>query len=88
MRTRSGQTGVRVFAHEVAANTLFRAGMVTPEDIAYAMVEGSLPQYFEDNVRNLDFEDESFYTQELVSRDLFCRIKWDTKMLDVLDDGP
>ena len=41
--------------------TLFRAGMVTPEDIAYAMVEGSLPQYFEDNVRNLDFEDESFY---------------------------
>ena len=55
-------------------------GVATHEDMVSALVAGSMPQYFETLVRAN--ADKSFYTQALVSRDLFGTISWDVELLE------
>ena len=61
--------------------TLKHMGVATHENITVALVAGSLPELFETLVRT---NDNSHYTHELVSRNLFGSIPWDTKMLDII----
>lgn len=56
-------------------------GVATHENITAALVAGSLPELFETLVRT---NNHSRYTHELVSRDLFSSIPWDTEMLAIL----
>ena len=58
---------------------LIKHGFASREDIVSAMVEGSLPLFFETLVRA---NDVSHYTHEMASRDLFSSISWDGDMLD------
>jgi hypothetical protein len=56
-------------------------GVATHENITAALVAGSLPELFETLVRT---NNNRHYTHELVSRDLFGSIPWDTEMLDII----
>ena len=53
----------------------------THENVTAALVEGSLPNLFETLVRT---NNNSYYTHNLVSRDLFGSIPWDKEMLAII----
>ena len=53
----------------------------THENVTAALVEGSLPNLFETLVR---INNNSYYTHNLVSRDLFGSISWDKEMLAII----
>ena len=56
-------------------------GVATHESITAALIAGSLPELFETLVRT---NNNSLYTHDLVSRDLFGSIPWDTEMLAII----
>eukprot|EP00966_Prymnesium_polylepis_P193783 4491487-Prymnesium_polylepis.1 len=56
-------------------------GVATHENITAALVAGSLPEFFETLVRT---NNNSHYTHDLISRELFSSIPWDTEMLAII----